>query len=160
MKVLFLHGLESQPGGTKACHLEKLGYSVLNPALPRESFEESVRIAQEVIDAERPDVVVGSSRGGAVAMCVSTQGAALVLIAPAWQRFMSVEQLGEFKIRHDNQKTIILHSDNDDIVLPQDSAQLESLYGIKKISVGLNHRMSDREALEALADVTKWLTKK
>ena len=160
MKVLFLHGLESKPGGTKARHLQSEGYTVLNPALPRESFEESIKIAQEVIYAENPDLVIGSSRGGAVAMCVNTVDAPLVLIAPAWQRFMSVKQLGEFKIRHDNQKTIILHSDNDDIVLPQDSAQLESLYGIKRINVGLNHRMSDGEALEALVDVTRWLTKK
>ena len=92
-------------------------------------------------------------------MCVSTRGAPLILIAPAWQRFMSVQQLGEFKIRLDNKKTIILHSDNDDVVLPEDSNQLESMYGIKKICVGENHRMSDQDALEALLDTAEWLTK-
>lgn len=157
MKVLFLHGMESKPGGTKAKSLEKAGFDVLNPALPRSDFAESIRIAQDVIDDQQPDLVVGSSRGGAVAMCVSTRGAPLILVAPAWQRFMSVQQLGEFKIRHDSQRTIILHSDNDDVVLPQDSNQLESMYGIKKIAVGLNHRMSDEEALEALLDTSKWL---
>ena len=158
MKVLFLHGLESKPGGTKPSFLKKAGYTVLNPALPRNDFEISVKVAQDTIDTEQPDLVVGSSRGGAVAMCVSTRGAPLILIAPAWQRFLSVQQLGEFKIRHDNQKTIILHSDNDDVVSPADSEQLENLYGIKKICVGENHRMSDDDALEALLDTAKWLT--
>ncbi len=159
LKVLFLHGLESKPGGTKATFLKKEGYDVLNPALPRNDFEISVKVAQDAIDTENPDLVVGSSRGGAVAMSVSTRGAPLILIAPAWQRYMSVRQLGEFKVRLDSQKTIILHSDNDDVVLPEDSNQLESMYGIKKISVGENHRMSDDEALEALLDSAKWLLK-
>ena len=158
MKVLFLHGLESKPGGRKPSFLKKSGYEVINPSLPRNDFEISVKIAQDVIDTEQPDLVVGSSRGGAVAMCVSTRGAPLILIAPAWQRFLSVQQLGEFKIRHDSQKTIILHSDNDDVVAPADSEQLENLYGIKKICVGENHRMSDDDALEALLDTAKWLT--
>ena len=159
LKVLFLHGLESKPGGTKATFLKKEGYDVLNPALPRNDFEISVKVAQDAIDTENPDLVVGSSRGGAVAMSVSTRGAPLILIAPAWQRYMSVRQLCEFKVRLDSQKTIILHSDNDDVVLPEDSNQLESMYGIKKISVGENHRMSDDEALEALLDSAKWLLK-
>lgn len=160
MKVLFLHGLESKPGGTKARHLQNEGYTVLNPALPRESFEESIKIAQEVIDTEKPDLVVGSSRGGAVAMCVNTVGAPLVLIAPAWERFMNDQHMNEFAIRVEPQKTIILHSENDDIVLPHHSDELCQSYGIKRINVGLNHRMSDGEALEALVDVTRWLTKK
>ena len=82
LKVLFLHGLESKPGGTKATFLKKNGYDVLNPALPRNDFNISVKVAQDTIDAEKPDLVVGSSRGGAVAMCVSTRGAPLILILP------------------------------------------------------------------------------
>ena len=158
MKILFLHGMESKPGGTKAAFLKNAGYDVLNPALPRNDFDISIKVAQDTIDTESPDLVIGSSRGGAVAMCVSTRGVPLILIAPAWQRFMSTQQLDEFKIRLDSQSTMILHSDNDDVVLPEDSNRLESMYGIKKICVGENHRMSDQDALEALLDVTKWLT--
>jgi hypothetical protein len=40
----------------------------LNPALPDEDFDEAVRIAQAEFNRHHPDVVVGSSRGGAVAM--------------------------------------------------------------------------------------------
>ena len=86
MRVLFLHGLESKPGGTKARYLQEAGYEVLNPALPKTSFEDSISIAQDVIDDMKPDVVVGSSRGGAVAMSVSTRGAPVVLREPAQVR--------------------------------------------------------------------------
>jgi len=158
LKILFLHGMESKPGGVKANCLKKAGYEVLNPALPRECFATSIKIAQDIIDIEKPDLVVGSSRGGAVAMCVSTRGAGLILIAPAWQRFVNVQQLGEFKVRVEPKNTMILHSDNDDIVPPFDSDHLASLFGIKKIVVGENHRMSDSDALEALLDTARWLT--
>ena len=42
--VLFLHGLESKPGGTKPTYLEDNGYCVLNPKLPKYSFEESLSL--------------------------------------------------------------------------------------------------------------------
>ena len=70
MKVLFLHGLNSKPGGAKAQALKAAGFDVLNPALPNEPFNISVKIAQDVVNCDRPDVIVGSSRGGAVAMAI------------------------------------------------------------------------------------------
>ena len=157
MKVLFLHGLESKPGGSKAKFLEANGLEVLNPALPRESFEESLRIAQEVIDEQRPDVVVGSSRGGAVAMGVNTCGAPVVLIAPAWKRFLNEQQISAWDIRCEPQDTIVLHSRKDDLVLYEDSEALNSEWGVKVIEVGDGHRMSDDDALAAMLDVVQWL---
>ena len=160
MKVLFLHGLESRPGGSKAKFLEANGFEVLNPALPRESFGESVQTAQAVIDAEKPDVVVGSSRGGAVAMSVNTVGAPVVLIAPAWKRFLSSQQLQEWNIRCDPKKTIILHSPNDDLVVIEDSYDIADKQGVKVIEVGEGHRMSDEDALAAILDVTQWICRR
>ena len=48
-KILFLHGLESQPGGTKPAFLVKHGFEVLNPSLPKNDFLESCDIAQQYI---------------------------------------------------------------------------------------------------------------
>ena len=157
MRVLFLHGLESKPGGTKARYLQEAGYEVLNPALPKTSFEDSISIAQDVIDDMKPDVVVGSSRGGAVAMSVSTRGAPVVLIAPGWSRFMDEQQMREWDIRCEPQRTIILHSRNDDIIPIEDSEALNKHHNIKIIEVGDNHRMSDEDALAAMLDVVQWL---
>jgi len=139
MKILFLHGLESKPGGSKAQYLEGLGHVVFNPLLPKHDFEESVYIAQEYIDNEMPDVIVGSSRGGAVAMAADTKGTRLVLIAPAWRKFDVAPQVP--------QNTTILHCTSDSLVHFEDSEEL----GIGNlIPCGESHRMSDVDALEAL----------
>ena len=139
MKILFLHGLESKPGGSKAQYLEGLGHTVFNPLLPRNNFEESVDIAQEYIDNESPEVIVGSSRGGAVAMSVNPHGARLVLIAPAWKRFDVMPSVPS--------DTTILHCTSDDLVHYEDS---EDLGAENLIPCGESHRMSDTDALEAL----------
>ena len=76
-------------GGLKPSDLAEHGHTVINPRLPDEDFAESVRIAQAEVDRHHPDVVVGSSRGGAVAMNVETGAAMLVLLCPAWKKWGS-----------------------------------------------------------------------
>jgi len=83
MKILFLHGWRSAPGGVKPSFLARHGHEVINPALPDEDFDAAADIAQAEFDHHRPDVVVGSSRGGAVAMNLKTGNARLVLLCPA-----------------------------------------------------------------------------
>ena len=63
MKILFLHGWQSVPGGVKPTFLAQHGHEVINPKLPDEDFDEAVRIAQAEFDKHQPQVVVGSSRG-------------------------------------------------------------------------------------------------
>ena len=153
-KILFLHGLDSKPGGKKPNFLKKHGYIVLNPALPKSSFIESIRIAQTVIDSEEPDIIIGSSRGGAVALSVEARGAQLVLVAPAWKRFCkSIKQSGV------KPKCVVLHSEKDEIVDINDSIELTCFTDATLIKAGLDHRMSDPDALEGILDAIKWLTK-
>ena len=85
--VLFLHGWNSKPGGVKPTYLAEHGHTVINPALPDEDFDAAVKIAQEAFYEHRPDVVVGSSRGGAVAMNIFVDSAGLVLLCPAWKKW-------------------------------------------------------------------------
>ena len=153
-KVLFLHGLESKPGGTKAKYLEQCGYKVLNPHMPKWSYEESVEIAQKVIDEEAPDVIVGSSRGGALALSVDPKGAKLVLIAPAWKRFVP-----DASFDYVDKTTCIIHCPSDDVVEYSNSQELAVNTGANLIRAGVSHRMSDEEALEAILDAVKWTTK-
>src|SRR5436190_23757130 len=86
MRILFLHGWRSVPGGVKPTFLASHGHEVINPALPDEDFAEAVRIAQSAFDKHQPDVVVGSSRGGAVAMNIDGGHARLMLLCPAWKK--------------------------------------------------------------------------
>ena len=87
MKILFLHGWQSVPGGVKPTFLAQYGHEVINPKLPDEDFEEAVRIAQAEFEKHQPQVVVGSSRGGAVAMNINSGSAKLVLLCPAWKEW-------------------------------------------------------------------------
>ena len=153
--ILFLHGLESSPGGSKATYLEECGYKVLNPTLPKDSFEESVRIAQEIVDRENPAVVVGSSRGGAVAMCLKAAFPPhrLILIAPAWSRYAPASG---HKI---SPSAIILHSIKDEVIPFSDSKTLEKHSGARVINVGNCHRMNDSYALPALGKAVKEATR-
>ena len=149
--VLFLHGLESKPGGTKPSYLETNGYRVLNPKLPKSSFEESIAIAQDLIDNECPDVIVGSSRGGAVGRCVDPGAAKLVLLAPAWKHFaLSAGKTVD-------STAMILHSKDDVIVKYEDSQELTEACGATLVTVGECHRMRDTDALEAMLDAVKWV---
>ena len=86
VKVLFLHGWNSTPGGVKPTFLAQHGHEVLNPALPDDDFAAAVRIAQAEFDRDHPDVVVGSSRGGAVAMNIDAGDTPLVLMCLAQSR--------------------------------------------------------------------------
>jgi hypothetical protein len=142
MKILFLHGWQSVPGGVKPTYLAQHGHNVINSKLPDDDFAEAVRIAQEEFDKHQPDVVVGSSRGGAVAMNSKSGEAKLVLLCPAWKKWGSARtvKLG----------TVILHSRADDVVPFADSEELAKNSGATLIEVGTDHRLADPEPLAAM----------
>lgn len=142
MKLLFLHGWQSVPGGVKPTYLKDHSHTVFNPKLPDEDFQEAVRIAQAEFDQHRPQVVVGSSRGGAVAMNINSGDARLVLLCPAWKNWGTVK-----RVRPD---TVILHSRADDVILFGDSEELARISGATLIEVGTDHRLADPEPLAAM----------
>src|SRR5437764_1384556 len=115
MRILFLQGWRSVPGGVKPTFLAAHGHRVFNPQLPDEDFAEAVKIAQAEFDRHRPEVVVGSSRGGAVAMNLRSGDARLVLLCPAWKRHGTVRTV--------KPGTVILHSRADDVVPFADSEE-------------------------------------
>jgi hypothetical protein len=142
MKILFLHGWQSVPGGVKPTYLTDHGHEVINPKLPDEDFDEVVRIAQAEFDQHHPQVVVGSSRGGAVAMNINNGSAKLVLVCPAWKKWGTAK-----KVRPD---TVILHSRADDVVPFTHSEELAKNGGATLIEVDVDHRLADPEPLAAM----------
>src|SRR6476469_621591 len=108
MRILFLHGWQSVPGGVKPSYLAQHGHEVINPKLPDDDFAEAVRIAQAEFDNHRPQAVVGSSRGGAFAMSIGSGDARLVLLCPAWNKYGTARTV--------KPDTVILHSRADDVV--------------------------------------------
>jgi hypothetical protein len=150
MKVLFLHGWQSVPGGVKPTYLKDHGHEVVNPALPDDDFSQAVRIAQEESDKHQPQVVVGSSRGGAVAMNINSDDAKLVLLCPAWKKWGNAKMVMP--------GTVILHSEADDVVPIADSRELLARSGQPEsalIVVGTDHRLADPEPLAAMLAAVK-----
>jgi hypothetical protein len=144
MRILFLHGWQSVPGGVKPRFLVHHGHEVINPKLPDDDFAEAVRIAQEEFDKHQPEVVVGSSRGGAVAMNMDSGDARLVLLCPAWKRHGSARAV--------KPGTVILHSRADDVVPFADSEELARNSGATLIEVGNDHRLADPEPLRKMLE--------
>jgi predicted esterase len=139
LRVLFLHGLHSNQWGAKSLALIARGHDVLTPELPGDwttavgakipflfsgrrerHWNNALQIAEESYEAFEPDVVVGSSRGGAIAMAlVQKQKAQVphVLVAPAWRLFGVKPIVGE--------KCIIYHGTLDTLVSIEDSRELQ-----------------------------------
>jgi hypothetical protein len=147
MKILYLHGWQSVPGGVKPTFLAQHGHEVINPKLPDDDFAEAVRIAQAEFDTHQPDVVVGSSRGGAVAMNINSGDARLVLFCPAWKKWGTARTV--------RASTVILHSKADDVIPFADSEELvrnSGLPGYTLMEVGNDHRLADPESLEMMLE--------
>jgi hypothetical protein len=147
MKILFLHGWNSVPGGVKPTHLRRHGHEVINPKLPDEDFAEAVWIAQAEFDKHQTDVVVGSSRGGAVAMNIHSGTARLVLLCPAWKKWGTARTV--------KPGTVILHCRGDDVVPFAHSEELvrnSGLAGSALVEVGCDHRLADAESLAAMLE--------
>ncbi|HEX8200806.1 MAG TPA: hypothetical protein VF590_09980 [Isosphaeraceae bacterium] len=150
MRILYLHGLYSRPGGTKPTFLRQQGHDVINPALPDGDWEASVRNAQDAYDASHPEVVVGSSRGGAVALGIDSGATPLVLIAPAWRRWGTARTV--------KAGTILLHAEGDEVIPIGDSRELlrsSRLPESALVVVGRDHNMVDAEAFRALREAVE-----
>ena len=112
MKILFLHGRHSVPGGVKPIYLKDHGHEVLNPALDDDDFTLAVKTAQAEFDQHQSQVV-GSSRGGAFAININSGDAKLVLLCPAWKNWGTARA-----VRPD---TVIVHIRADDVISYADS---------------------------------------
>lgn len=153
MKILFLHGWTSVPGGRKPTYLKQHGHEVINPALPDDDFDESVRIAEAEYINHRPAVIVGSSRGGAVAVNMQSNDTPLVLLCPAWKNWGNATTI--------KPQTVILHSRQDDVIPFADSEELVANSGLPfeaLIEIGTDHRLAAPEPLQAMLRACEALT--
>ncbi len=92
-----------------------------------------------------PDVIVGSSRGDAVAMNIESKDTPLILLCPAWKKWGKATTV--------KPNTIILHSHQDDVIPFEDSEELVKNSGLPEsalIEVGNDHRLADDEPLEVM----------
>ena len=156
MRILYFHGWGGRPSGTFATFLGENGYDVVDPHLPSlegvEGFQVAVKVGQEAFDQCQPDLIVGFSRGGGVAINIDSGSVPLVLIAPDW-RFKE----GRETVKR---KALILHSPEDLTINWYASKMLLANSELPEkghlIEVRGGHsQMKEPPALEALLDAIK-----
>ena len=112
-----------------------------------DDFDQAVRIAQSDNYRHRPDVIVGSSRGGAVVMNLESGSTPLVLLCPAWKRWGTARTV--------KPGTIILHSEADETIPIAESRELVRASGLPEsapVEVGTDHRLAQPEPLKAMLE--------
>jgi len=122
VKILFLHGWHFVPGGLKPTYLKDRGYVVINPTLDDDDFYAAAATGQAKYDRHQPDVIVGTSRGGAVALNIVTVDTTLVLLGPAWKIWDTLKTL--------KSNSLILHSCQDDFIPFEDFEELVLISGL------------------------------
>lgn len=150
MKILYLHGWQSTPGGVKPTFLTAHGHELIEPALPDEDFDAAVALAQSELERQDPALVVGSSRGGAVAMNLAAGAVPLLLLCPAWKRWGRAATV--------KPGTMILHSPLDEVVPYGDSQELLRNSGLPEsalIAVGTEHRLADPDSLAVILEAVE-----
>lgn len=119
-RVQFIHGLEGSPQGTKARLLAE-HFQARTPDMDTSDFEACARLQAEVAADFRPDVLVGSSFGGAVALALLQRGrwcGPTLLLAQAGRSLGLALRLPE------GVSVWIVHGTRDDLVPIEDSRAL------------------------------------
>jgi len=144
MKILFCHGLESGPHGSKYKALVAAGYTVVSPDCRGMGLEERVAVVAPILEAEEALVVVGSSFGGVVAVLAALKTGkklkGLVLCAPA---------LGHAKVPLETLvvpfPVTVIHGTHDDVIPLEQSLAFAAHQGCDLIEVNDDHFLSKCE---------------
>ena len=125
VRVQFIHGLEGSPQGSKARLLAQ-HFTTQTPAMDTGDFEACVALQAEVAESFRPDILVGSSFGGAVAVALLQRGlwrGATLLLAqaalhqglparlPAGARVWLVHGLGDDLVDVEDSRKLVAFAD-------------------------------------------------
>lgn len=151
IKVQFAHGLEGSPHGTKSQQLAR-EFNTLTPAMDTSDFEACIQVQTDHIASFSPQVLIGSSFGGAVVLALLQRGlwrGPTLLLAQAGLRYSLPVMLPE------DVKIWLVHGLHDDVIDPQDSRRLAASCQSKMVrllEVDDDHPLRDSVASGALID--------
>lgn len=150
-RVLLLHGLFSN-GECKCSSMRRAGFDVDVPKLNNWLFWWAIRQAK--LETYQPDIIVGSSRGGAVALNLDTN-LPLVLLAPAWKYYGKKDEFtNPCVIIHGKRDTLIPYTDSIELVNQNPNAQLIIVDDDHQLNSWMTHRLMIRE-IKRLAQENK-----
>lgn len=154
MRVLFMHGLESSPQGNKARYLAR-HFEAHTPAMDTGDFQACLEQQAAAIAEFRPDVVVGSSFGGALAVLLLVQGAwagPTLLLAQASARFDPTLALPP------DVPVLLVHGTRDDVIDIEGSRRLARTGTpgrVRLVEVDDGHRLDGLLASDRLAELVR-----
>ena len=120
-KILYLHGLESEPGGPKVSFLANEGM-VYAP----EMNYESLNLHEFILTLGIPDLIVGSSMGGYVADVIGSRlGVDVLLFNPALHNRKINHTYDYYNNKY--KRTIVLGTE-DKVIDPELTKKLWSVY--------------------------------
>ena len=135
-KIVYLHGLESESGGTKVSFLAEKGM-VYAPKMDYETLD----LDEFIYTLGMPDLIIGSSMGGYVADIIGSRlGVDVLLFNPALHS-RRIDPEYEY-YGNTYERTIILGTE-DDIIDPEITKKLWSVHGNAAIHdevEGMGHR--------------------
>ena len=150
LRVQFAHGLESGPGSAKAMYFDKR-FDAVTPAMNTSDFEACVTLHADEIAAQEPDVLVGSSFGGAVVLALLQRGFFVgpsLLLAPAYRGHGAGDRIP------DGLRVLIVHGTRDTVVPIEDSralAQTGSKGSVALVEVDDDHMLASLLESDELA---------
>ena len=154
MRLQFVHGLESSPHGTKA-RLFAQHFEARTPAMDTTDFEACVQLQAQVLEEFQPDLLIGSSFGGAVVVSLLERGlwrGKTLLLAQASRMYLSQPRLpANFRIS-------LLHGTDDEIVDIADSRALAATGTpgyVELIEVDDDHQLSRSVQSGALIELAR-----
>jgi len=137
-KIVYLHGLESESGGTKVSFLAEKGM-VYAPAIDYKTLD----LNEFIFTLGMPDLIIGSSMGGYVADIIGSQlGVDVLLFNPALHNRTIIREFNEDYGSQGYKRTIVLGTE-DDIINPEITKKLWSVKGNEAIFdeiEGMGHR--------------------
>ena len=115
-KIVYLHGLESEPGGPKVSFLAEKGM-VYAPAMDYETLD----LHEFILTLGMPDLIVGSSMGGYVADIIGSHlGVDVLLFNPALHsRSIEVDFDNEDPYGNEDYKRTIILGTEDNVINPE-----------------------------------------
>lgn len=156
LRVQLIHGLEGSPQGSKARLLAR-HFDALTPAMDTSDRAACVEVQRRAIEAFHPDVLVGSSFGGAVAVDLLRAGhwsGPTLLLAQAAVHYDPDASLPE------GVRVWIVHGLRDTLVDPEDSRKLARTGSpdlVRLIEVDDDHPLQETTSSGRLLEIVQEL---
>ena len=138
MKVWYLHGLESDPGGPKVDFLNEVADEVFAPAMDYRNHKAFGELYRKVTKEGKPDLIIGSSMGGYFADALASHfGIEVLLFNPALHS-RSIER--NLPDGNTNCKKTFVVGTEDDVINPKLTKALADLSANWIEIEGMGHR--------------------